>query len=555
MKKPTVSLEELTFSSNQVVSLNKEEKIILVGPNNSGKSQVLRDIIGVSKEGSRHRPVAIKNIKLAKSSGSSELISFLELEAIFDNGRYEYKNWSIRENFVKMWDDPYLTNGLADGFIKNIDANDRLSICEQQLSIADGEQKSKPQHLIYDSEALMEKVSKLFRNAFGKDLMINFRGGKVIPIHVGDKPPVYLKNKVGDEYVKYVKNNPLLNKQGDGMKSYAGIIFETIASDMDITLLDEPEAFLHPPQMRRLGEMLASEVSGQLIVATHSSDILRGFLEGTRGSIRILRLRREGAQNFVAEAESKVIQELWERPTLRYSNALESIFHEQAILCEDDSDCRLINAVADYLEATDSTPWMDTAYIPTGGKHGIPKIASVLRKVGVPVKAVFDIDLLSDAALTKETVEAFGGDWKTIQPYWMRVDAAIRGGNKPKSNDEIKVEIRVIIDEAAPDELPRSSILEAMKQGKSWNIVKRFGSVVIPNGDAQRDFACLQSNLESIGIYIISVGEIENFCKELGSHGPKFVTKLLSELSLEDVRLTELRNFVSRIHKGPYGPL
>jgi len=55
-------------------------------------------------------------------------------------------------------------------------------------------------------------------------------------------------------------------------------LFEIVVSERDITLLDEPEAFLHPPQMRRLSETLSSEVKGQLIVATHSSDILRGFL-------------------------------------------------------------------------------------------------------------------------------------------------------------------------------------------------------------------------------------------------------------------------------------
>jgi hypothetical protein len=86
-----------------------------------------------------------------------------------------------------------------------------------------------------------------------------------------------------------------------------------------------------------------------------------------------------------------VIKELWEKPELRYSNALEGIFHEQTIICEDDSDCRLINSVADYLSTSVDQQWQDTAYVPTGGKHGIPKVAGVLRKIGVPVKAVFDI--------------------------------------------------------------------------------------------------------------------------------------------------------------------
>lgn len=202
------------------------------------------------------------------------------------------------------------------------------------------------------------------------------------------------------------------------MKSYAGILFESIVSDLDITLIDEPEAFLHPPQMRRLGETLASEVNGQLFGATHSSDILRSFLEGTQGGVHILRISRDGDVNVVMEASRVTIKGLWEKPELRYSNALEGIFHEQTIICEDDSDCRLINSVADHLDSNSPNQWLDTAYVPTGGKHGVAKVADVLRKVGVPVKAVFDIDFLSEQSLVKSTTFAFGGDWDEICPLW-----------------------------------------------------------------------------------------------------------------------------------------
>ena len=399
----------------------------------------------------------------------------------------------------------------------------------------------------------MEKISDLFRHAFGKDLMFDFRGGNRLPIHVGELPNIQdAVDRVGDKYVRAVRQNPLLDKQGDGMKSYAGILFEAIVNDLDITLIDEPEAFLHPPQMRRIGETLSSQVKGQLIVATHSSDILRGFLEGTRGNIRILRISREQDTNIVAEASAKIIKELWKKPELRYSNALEGIFHEQTIICEDDGDCRLINSVADYLATSSGEQWKDTAYVPTGGKHGIPKVAGVLRQIGVPVKAVFDIDFLSERSLVESTVDAFGGRWDEIEPIWLRVDSAVRGGNKPKSVPQIKSAIISILNSSKDEDLPKGDIIEAIKQGKPWSEVKRYGVSAIPNGDAQRDFESLKSNLENIGIYIVHVGEIENFCQEIGSHGPKFVTKLLSIVPLNDVRLLELRNFVEKVHKGPH---
>lgn len=554
--RPSASISKLTFSGGQEFYFKPKEKVILVGPNNSGKSQTLREIIAVCQNGDKARPFILKEVKILKSGTSDDLKSYLDENALYRNGAYSYKNWQVNYDAVSIWDNHhYLTSGLSGGYIKNIDANGRLQICMQQKSIGQNDQKSKPQHVLYDNAALTEKVSCLFRQAFGQDIMFDYRGGSVIPIHVGKLPDSSLIDRVGDAYVAAVRANPLLDQQGDGMKSYAGILFETIVADLDINLLDEPEAFLHPPQMRRLGETLASEVSGQLIVATHSSDIMRGFLEGTKGNVRVLRIRREGLQNLVSEAQPAVIQELWARPELRYSNALEGVFHEETIICEDDSDCRVFNAVADYLAAKDDKSWKDTAYVPTGGKHGVKKVAEVLRNIGVPIKVVFDIDFLSEKNVVRDTVQVFGGNWEEIEPLWTRVDAAVRSGVKPKSFEEIKDELISLIENCNGERLPRGEITEAMKQTSSWNLLKKFGKDAIPNGEAQSQYENLKCRLEDIGIYLVPVGEIENFCRDLGSHGPKFVNKLLTEVPFDDFRLESLRQFVSLVHKGKHAPL
>ena len=536
--KPKATLAEITFSGGDEVELSENEKVILVGPNNSGKSQSLREIVQICQSGNTEQCLVVKDLRLNKNA---DLI----------NDQFQMSDYLIHKSHVTFWDNsPYLINGLHAGSIKNIAANDRLNICNQQNSLSPGQHKTKPQHILYDDEELMKRVSDLFKKAFSKDLMFDFRGGSKLPIHVGQIPMgENVVDRVGNDYVSKVRENPLLDKQGDGIKSYAGILFETVASERDITLLDEPEAFLHPPQMRRLGETLSSEVKGQLIVATHSSDILRGFLEGTKGRVRILRIQREGDVNIVYEAASETIKELWEKPELRYSNALEGIFHEQTIICEDDSDCRLINSAADYINSNNTAPFKDTSYVPTGGKHAIPKVADVLRKIGVPIKAVFDIDFLSERDLVKNTVSAFGGNWIEVEVLWRRVDSAVRGGIKPKSAKTIKSEIIQALQNAGEEKLPKGDIAALMKQGTAWNEVKKFGEIAIPNGQAQTDYKALKSALENLGIFVIPVGEIEKFCPEIGSHGPKFVTKLLTDIPLSDSRLACLRDFVAHIHR------
>ena len=551
-KKPAVFVSSITFSGGQQVRLERTDKVVLVGPNNSGKSLSLRELQAIAAQGEQARTMAITSMELEKTGSAEDLRRFLENEAEWSSQVYRYQDWQLQEHLVARWDRPYLTHNLAGGFVKNVAAGDRLAICKVQDAVAPGGQKSRPQHVMYDDSRLMSRMSRLFRDAFGQDIMFDFRGGPKLPIHVG-KLPARRGDRVGNKYVKTVRARPRLDEQGDGMKSYAGMLFETIVAARHIVLVDEPEAFLHPPQMRKLGITLAKEVRGQLFAATHSSDVLRGFLEGTKGKLRILRIRRDGDRNVVCEAAPEVIGKLWEDPQLRYSNALEGVFHEETILCEDDSDCRLVNAVADHIAAGRGSRWADTAYVPTGGKHRIPNVAGVLRQVGVPVKAIFDIDVLSEENLVEKAVQAFGGNWDVVGKHWERVDAAVRDGVRAKTTQEIKEGIVALLERSEGSALPKGEVNDLMKQGKPWGVVKRFGVDGIPKGDAQSDYRKLKDELEAIGIYLVPVGEIENFCRELGLHGPRFVARLLSEKLLGDPELAELRTFVERVHSGQSG--
>jgi predicted ATPase len=85
--------------------------------------------------------------------------------------------------------------------------------------------------------------------------------------------PSYLK--------RVVSSTDPLQTQGDGMRSFATVILKMLAPDTpSLLLLDEPEAFLHPPQARLLGEFIAKErpTRSQLFAATHSPEVLQGML-------------------------------------------------------------------------------------------------------------------------------------------------------------------------------------------------------------------------------------------------------------------------------------
>lgn len=543
-------IKAITFSSGQRLAFSEHDKVIIVGPNNSGKSQLLRDLV-TSIQNSSQKTIVVQDVVVEKTGSTEELLEMLKPHLTADGQQYRYGNWNLHATHLNLWNQPGLYGPIATGFIKNISANDRLTICTPPNSLSPNQEKTRPQHMLYEDDNLMSKISTLFKRAFNADLMIDFKGGSVIPIHVGKIPAgPEMVDRASQAYALAVRTNPALDQQGDGMRGYAGILFETLVTDLDMMLVDEPEAFLHPPQMRKLGETLASEVKGQLFVSTHSSDILRGFLEGTKGEVRIVRITRNGSANEIHEAKLEVIRELWQKPDLRYSNALEGIFHEQTILCEDDSDCRLINSIADYCAAQPNEQWMDTSYIPTGGKHAIPKIASILRQIGLSLKTVVDIDFLSEEKLVKDTVEAFGGNWDDFKTDWKVVDNEVRNGLKSKSVHAIKIDIQEIIQNSNPDHLPASAIKESLKQVSPWNEVKRYGSSRIPRGDGTTRYNELDRKLKSIGIYVIPKGEIEGFCPSISGHGPKFVTSLLNAYTLDAEELSEVRRFVTMVLTG-----
>jgi len=552
-KKPRVSIKRVEFSGGQTFDFSATEKILVVGPNNSGKSEFLREINAILS----WQPVnirfdtnkVIKNLEVSKEGTNQDLEGFLlEYGERVNKDTIDYQSYRIPLQHINLFSQRFL-GPLAPLYCKNLGAEGRLAITAVQKGIGVDGHRSKPQQVMYDNDKVTKRVSDQFKKAFNRDLFFDYRANPDIPIYVGNVPDrSAIPDRVSDEYVSKVRENTRLDRQGDGMKSYAGILFEVVAIEHDITLLDEPEAFLHPPQMRRLGETLAEETRNQVFVATHSSDILRGFLNTTSSNVRIIRLLRNGDSNDATMTSPERLNELWEQPELRYSNALDGIFHEEVVICEDDNDCRLYNSIADHIAKVDpSANWPDTAYVPCGGKSAIPKIASALREIGVRVKVVADIDVLNDEDALRSVVEAVGGDWAAVRGDWNQVDSAVRKGVKPLSKEQVKEKIKELIDGHAEDGLPKSQIQELLKQTSPWAMVKKHGKSHIPNGQAQAAFKLLDQALRQIGIFVVPVGEAENFCPEIGNHGPRYVSKIFTTYQLDAPELKELRIFVGSI--------
>jgi len=167
--------------------------------------------------------------------------------------------------------------------------------------------------------------------------------------------------------------------------------------------------------------------------------------------------------------------------------------------------------------------------------------------MGVTVKVVADIDILNDSTLLRALIEAVGGEWEAIEGNWNRLDAAVRDGVPALSDDEIGEKIKVVLDESHGGRIPKSEIQALLRQTSPWAMIKKYGRSHIPRGDAQSLFEELDEKLREFGVFAVPVGEVENFCPDVGSHGPKFVSKLFSSTPLDDPKLEDLRSFISKV--------
>jgi len=340
----------------------------------------------------------------------------------------------------------------------------------------------------------------------------------------------------------------LLDLQGDGMRSFVGALLHALMADWFVVLIDEPEAFLHPPQANLLGRMLAENkpAGRQVVLATHSSDVLRGILDAKGATVTIVRLERRGNMNHAKPLSPEAVTRLWSDPLLRFSNVLDGLFHELVVVCEADADCRFFGAIRDAVGDRRT----DTLFIPSFGKNRLYVVCAALRAVGVTTRAVADIDILREEETCKRLFEILGGNWSTVQREWKIVSDAITSRAPPLSLNQVREQIVDRIDSAGGGRLTRElaeAIRAAVKAVDGWGVVKRVGVAGIPAGDASKAAEALLANLREHGLFVIAVGELEGFARSIGGHGPAFVSEVLRKDLAKDSELADARAFLDTL--------
>lgn len=561
-----LTIEFLKFSGADESIPLTSSLAVLVGPNNSGKSRALREIRQAVT--SDARGVVLTEVRRKYEGSAEEAVDWVRRvarpadESESDTTRFVgYKGSAMLTNQVRiLWNGRGALASFGEMLVSHVDTEARLQLTKSVDNIdLKSSPPSEPLHGLVLSPSLERRLSEAVHRAFDEEVSVSRTPGNLIHLLLGR--PTAEATLDNEEYLDQVRELPLVHDQGDGMRSYIGLLLSALALPVQIALIDEPEAFLHPPQAREIGRQLAEALSGpedtgtsikphQMIVATHSADVLLGLLDSGH-ELTVIRVRRDGSSNVPAVLASKQLMDLWSDPLLRYSNLLDGLFHEGVVLCESEGDARLYSAALDAATRAAESPSAGLLFSYSGGKQGLPKAISALRGLAVPVAAIADIDVLREQPLLQRIVAALGGEWtEDLARETQIVEAAV--SNQPASAPLISDVYTQVEEALGPDRTARLTegqtrrIREVTKSSDGWKRLKQNGGVdAIGRGQAWSAINSVIETLSKLGLFVLRNGELEQWAPAIGGHGSAFVDAAL--VSHVHETSAELQGFVGNI--------
>lgn len=557
-KKPGGYIVKLKFNNSETIDIKQNDIVVFVGPNNVGKSQSLKDIFLLS--GNKRTGVVIQDVEILKKNISiiPVLESFSEVKELDKNNKsYKVlKNTFFYSEATSFYGEHNLGK-FSNFFIANLDTAARLTICEPPENIKRNSAKTHPIHYAAFDSKCRKWLSYNFKKAFGTDIIPNTQFGSVIPLCIGT--PVNLNEEYEDEqtrqeeYAKILEDYDQVQNQGDGIKSFVGILLYLMLDYFCTYLIDEPESFLHPPQARIMGQIIGETLTNQqqAFISTHSEEFIKGLLDTCPERIKIIRITRQDKNNNFSVLDNEKFNEVWNDPLLKYSNIMSSLFHKSVVLCESDSDCKMYSIIENHIKQK-SGRYSETLFIHCGGKHRMARVAKALRSLNIDVKLIPDVDVLNDENVIKGIVEAFDIDWSTLQKDYNILVSNLHSSKEKINREYAKKNINAILDNSSEKNLSGKEIKELREQISTvskWETIKKFGFNCVPAGDASGAIKNMNKALKENGIYLVPVGELERFITDVGGHGPDWVNEVLEKYpDLDNEVYSKIKKFIAELN-------
>lgn len=413
-----IALRAGSSPGQPALALDPKPITIFVGPNNSGKSALLREI-----DQTLENPGNVSHIL---GQLSPRTISQAEIDSVvsargqnnsqpgqpetFVVGRLKpgasgpiSGSVSFRRDANGQWvfHDPtgqHAITRAASLLTILLDGRTRLSLLDDAPS---GSLLNPPQnHLaaLFRNDTARQRIRDLTSEAFGEFFTIDPTPMTQFHAKLASRAPAdVLEERATDaRAIAFHSASRHISAYSDGVKAYVGLLSALSSSVFRLILVDEPEAFLHPPLARRLGRNIAELASTQqacVIASTHDADFVMGAVQSGVG-VNVVRLTYRGGVATARHLPAGDLTALMRDPLLRSAGVIRSLFHAAVVVCEADSDRAFYEEINDRVNAAAPDGVSDALFLNVQNKQTVRRVIRPLRAMGIPAAAIVDIDIL-----------------------------------------------------------------------------------------------------------------------------------------------------------------
>lgn len=537
-----------TLTTKDARSIEVGKFTVLVGPNNVGKSQTLRDIHSKMTGGIHARTTLIKDIEFEKPATFDELLYGLNViedpqnidqhlirgiqPDLRSGNQIRVDLQSFKSQFESQPNLNFTLGNISRFRVSFLDASSRLLVAQSGGSY--NLHTEPPQNLLQalfgTSSDAEDKLRKTFKDTFGMDILLDYSGMTRLTLRVGKE----FEDIPEDPRKAYpiMRKYDQLDTQGDGFKSFVGVVLSLLLSEGRVVLLDEPEAFLHPVQAKLLGNWIAEHsqrVPSQIIVATHNANFLSGILSSNQ-DVDIYRLNRTGDHTTYNPITSDATSKLAKSPLLSTQRVLEAIFYKGVAVCEADPDRCVYQTVA-VREFNNQ----NILFVHAHNKQTIKDVVGLLKEATIPVCAITDIDIMDSKDDFKNLLAALidGPVPDDISEMRRKIATAIESGSEDTLLEKLRQHIGEFFEQLKESKHSLSGARGALnrirREASKWSDVKKLGIKAIPEQERKTAEDLIQK-AKGYGLFIVPLGELEGWL-DLGTRRKnKWIARALSTL-------------------------
>jgi hypothetical protein len=479
---------------------------IFVGPNNSGKSQLLREIHSFCVSGTSPALV-LDRLTFSTTDNATALADLEGFRRPSNPGEalHNPQNVFVRINggdaqihiphYISGRTNPnanlnFFSQYHLTRFTVNLDAQARTGLLHAQ-GYGDLTKPSTAITKLYRDNTKREAWRATVHDALGLYPAITSLTEGKLSVHFGATPPKGERTHE-DEIIRWVQSARSIEGVSDGVKAFTGILLQVYGGNPQVIIVDEPEAFLHPAIARRLGKELATAARAEnkyIFAATHSADFLMGAIQ-SGAVVNIVRLTYSNGVATARLLPNVQLKQLMTDPMLRSVGVLSGLFFEHVIVTEGDTDRAFYQEVNErLLSAGDQRAIPHPLFLNAGGNASMHAIIVPLRQLGIPTASIVDIDVV-----------------KNGNHSWTRQIEACR---LPEPQRPSLDSLRQTTLDALVAAAPAGTV-------KPRDYFKRHGGVGLLAEPHVATADSLFETLDQYGLFVVRIGEVEAWLKHLG---------------------------------------